>query len=314
VGCAVEVPAEHAARAKAHGTSGKPAPVPPTFQQERLQNIQNEDVQGLISNLANFDDMHLAMTTSESYVMDGSYEAAVTKVAHLFRVRRLLAIEGKVPGTVGPVIIKAYEESLRAWPAAYRDWTAKFYGPPTRNYEPLDIDKTETRAIVATYFLGESVDSASLKVLLNGYESHQKWIGEFKRTARNQAPVPPAFTLYAIHRLVTTIPDQRLTPAARVARDDYRSWANDHVSPPVEAEVSAWNAARDEGDPFEQISDPKHVSLRDQPKMKLRVYPLTFKDGTALFDQDPGDSDESSKHGEEWRKRLLPTARAMLER
>jgi len=280
---------------------------------QRVENIGREAVQQLVENLANFDDMHLATTSVGYDLLNGTYDSAVHRVAHLFRVRRLLAIEKESPGTVTSVMMDAYAKALKAWPSAYRDWTRRWYGPAEglTAYEPFDIDKAEMGATVATYFLGESGDPEMLGVLLDGYQTHQRWLDEYKRAARTQCPVPPAFTLYAIHRLVSTAPEGSLRAEGRAARKTYLSWAEDHIPSTAEVEVSASNAMYDEAEGFRRIADPKNVLLRGQPKMVMTVYPSRFKDGTAF---EPNEFPDLSQEGQEWRKRLFAAARAILKK
>jgi hypothetical protein len=280
------------------------------FHTQRVGNIRRESILQLVENLANFDDMHLATTSTGSRVYSGTYDAAILCLGHLFRVRRLLAIQRESPKIVTPIMIDCYEKTLEAWPAAYRDWTKRFYGPAERIYEPLAIDKVETGAIVATYMLGESGDVAALGVLVKGYERHEKWLDQYKRGGRTQCPVPPTLTLYAMHRLVTTASDDALTAEAQVACKTYLSWAEDHIPPATGKTVSVWNAKYDEGEPFRKIADPQNALLRKQPKIVIVVYPSRFKDETAF---EPGYMPDLSQQGQEWRKRLFAAARAILK-
>jgi len=279
---------------------------------ERVENIRGESVQQLVEHLANFDDMHLAMTTVGTYLRDGTYDCAVQKVSHLFRVRRLLALESKSPGALTDVMTKTYTKALDAWPAAYRDWTGRCYGNlAERRYEPLDVEKAEIQATVATYLLGESASPAALGALLDGYHRQETWVSTWKRALRAQCPVPPAFTLYAMHRLVSAIPEGSLRPAARSAQGAYLSWAKDHIPSAAQARVSAWNAAYDESDMFRRTADPGNVLLRNQPKMVMRLYPRGFKDGSGF---EPKGMPELSKQGEAWRDRLFSVTKAILEK
>lgn len=275
---------------------------------ERVENIRKEGIQQLVENLANFDDMHLATTTTGSVLINGSYDAAVHKVTHLFRVRRLLAIEKESPGTVTRFMVTAYAKVQEAWPAAYRDWTRR--DRRLVKYGPLEMEKAEMRGIVATYFMGESGDPALLGVLLDGYQTHQGWLKEYKRAATSQCPVPPAFTLYAIHRLVSAVPEDSLRLEARSARKSYLSWAEDHIPAPAEVEVCAWNAKYDESDPFLMITGRRGILLRDQPKMVMKVYPTRFKDRTGF---EAGFMPDLTQQGEEWRDQLFVAARAIIK-
>ena len=283
------------------------------FHAQRLDNIRRESVSQLVENLANFDDMHLATTTVGYHIPDGTYAAAVLRLGHLFRVRRLLAIQRESPKIVTRIMIDSYEKALEAFPAAYRDWTKRIYGPPEllKRHEPLDVEKVETAAMVATYMLGESGDVAALGVLVKGYERQKKWLDQYKRAARNQCPVPPALTLYAMHRLVTTASDDALTPEAQVACKAYLSWAEDHIPPATGKMVSTWNAKYDEGEFFRKIGDPQDTLLRREPKIVIIGYPSRFKDKTPF---EKNYRPNLSQQGEEWRKRLFAAARAILNK
>jgi len=288
---------------------------------QRVENIDGRTVQQLVHDLANFDDMHLALTSVGYDIAPGTYDFLVHTMAHLFRVRRLLAIEEKNPGTVTPVMMAAYAKVPEEWPAAYRGWIKRVTGPPKMDYEPLEIEKVEMRAAAATYFMGETGDPALLGVLLDGYQAHQKLLHEIKFVAKSPCPVPPPFTLYAIHRLVSTIPEASLrSEEARAARKTYLSWAEDQIPPPDEVEVSAWNAEYDESDPLRTIADPKNLLLRDQPKMVMKVYPPRHKYGAPFWIRDRSDEarvrdrSDSPQQCEEWRDRLFAAARAIIER
>lgn len=265
------------------------------------------------ANDKNFRDVVARLRTRPnlSYLINGSYDAAMHRATYLLCVRRLLAIEREFPGTVTPVVVVAYAKVLEAWPAAYRDWTRRYSEGDFARYEPIDVDKAEMRAVAATYLMGESGDPALLGVLLDGYQTHQEWLAEYKRAGRTQCPVPPAFTLYAIHRLVSTTSEDRLrSEEARSARKTYLSWAENHIPPAAEVEVSAWNSERDKPDPL-MIADTKNVLLRDQSKIVMTVYPSHFKDGTVF---ELSEMPDLSQLGEEWHDRLFAAARAIIER
>jgi hypothetical protein len=280
------------------------------FHTQRVDNIRRESISQLVENLANFDDMHLASTSTGTHIPDGSYEAALLHLGHLFRVRRLLSIQRESPKIITPIMIDSYEKALDAFPAAYRDWTKRFYGPAERRYEPLAVERVEAGSIVATYMLGESGDVAALGVLVKGYERQKKWLDQYKRAARNQCPVPPPLTLYAIHRLVTTASDDALTAEAQVACKTYLSWAEDHIPLATGKTVSAWNAKYDEGEPFRKIADPQDALLRKESKIVIVVYPSRFKDKTPF---EKNHRPNLSQQGQEWRKRLFAAARAILK-
>jgi hypothetical protein len=279
---------------------------------KRVKNMGRESVRELVENLANFDDMHLATTADGYDHANGTYDNATHLLAHLFRVRRLLAVEKESPGLVAPIMTDAYAKAMQAWPEAYRDWSTRFYSPLDSALsveEPLEVDKVTTRAITATYLLGESADAGMLGILMDGYGTQQKWLGEYKRAARAQCPVPPVFTLYAIHRLVTTIPDASISAEARAARDVYVSWAKQRIPEPREVMVPAWNSKYDESHVLLRVGDPRQVLLEQEPKIVMNVYPDGFKEGSR-FEADS--RPELSSEEQEWQDQLLAAARSMI--
>ena len=95
-------------------------------------------------------------------------------------------------------------------------------------------------------------------------------------------PVPPAITLYAMHRLVSTYPKEKLTPKAKGLRDVYLELAEEKLSAPKGRLITGLGADYSETDPRLPRMDPRGIVLADQPKMQPVEYPVRFKDGTRM--------------------------------
>lgn len=186
-------------------------PVHP-WQKERVANINSETIEQVIENVANFDDMHYAVTVrGDRGFQSGRMESEVSRVIHLSRVRRLLEEGRDNPRQIVPLLRAAYQDALAEYPIA--DALRKAYIKDLRSKgknitykEPDLFMKTQTQAVVATYLLAELEDHGSLHLLLDGYNIQHKWLEQKKHVS----PVPPAMTLYAIHRLISTLPQDQL--------------------------------------------------------------------------------------------------------
>ena len=280
--------------------------------EEHLQHVENTHGQAarqLVKDLANFDDMQMATITGGPLIT-GTYKTAVHYVTHLSRVRHLLEIENEYPAAVTPLMAMTYADALEAWPDAHEKYLTKDQHIG-RHYEPTDLEKVEIRAIVATYIIGESGDPAMLRVLMDGFEVQQKWVAEYERARNTLCPVPPAFTLYAMHRIVSRMPDRRLLASARTVRADYLTWAEDHIPSGREREVVTRDSRRNESDRAGPITAPGDVSMRDQSVRTIHVYPTHFKNDRGGPFEPHMEGPVLTRQGEEWRDRLFDTARAI---
>lgn len=264
-------------------------PVHP-WHKERVENIRKEEIEEVIENLANFDDMHFATTSSEMGFSPGNPESEMHRLTHLFRVRRLLEEGRKAPELVVHQLRKALGQALADWPEAFQQelelWEeAEKLSRGLIKDEPSAHDKARVKAAAATYLLAELQDHESLPLLWEGYKLQDKWIAEISTEDYRfiaQCPVPPPISLYAMHRLVSTYPLDQLPPAARAAHKRYMEWTQKHIPPPKKFTVTGSTANYDESDPRVRILDPEGVVLRHQPKMELVAYPDHFADGAPM--------------------------------
>ncbi len=252
------------------------------WQKERVANIRREQIKQVIENLANFDDNSFATTArGDRGFTPGDPDCEAFRVVHLSRVARLVAEGKKQPEPVVSLLNEALAKALEDWPdvmKAQADKWLKSDGSFTQD-EPGEFDKLTTKAVVATYILAELQDYESLPILLQSYQKTEKWIAALKPYPVFQFPVPPNITLYAMHRLVYNYPEDKLTPDAINARDEYIKWSDQNLPEPKIVSRSAWNAEYDTSDPMVKITDPKGILHKAQPKINLLLYPNRFKDG-----------------------------------
>lgn len=251
------------------------------WQKERSENIKGETIEQTIDNFANIDDMHLAHTSisgiTRMNTKPGFQSLVVTRLA---RVRKALA-QGRVnPQRVVPYLKLALEKSLAGWPEAFRDYQRELNTSTGRRggHEPDQFHKYLAQALGASYLLAELGDHESLPLILKGYKIHDsRWM---------YAPVPPALTLYAMHRLMLSFPEDQLDSEQREIRDHYLKLA-ECLPPPREITVTnSWYANYDESDPRIAIVDPQKKVLLREPTMQMAVYPHKFIDGEKVSDSD----------------------------
>jgi len=285
------------------------------WHRDRVEAIRAESLAEMVANLANMDDNHLAMTTrGDRGYSWGDLVGELTRVVHLFRVRRLLTEGRRRPREVAGLLRPAYEEALAGWPKALAQRLALFReaiqkgGHPRLGSEPTEFDKYLAQAVVATYVLAELNDVGSLPVLVKGYKQQERF-EELDSGGLLPIPVPRAMTLYAIHRLVSAHGKTGLSPSARRSRKTYVAWAQEHLPPPRMRTVSAWNADHDESDAYRRIVDPSGEVLADQPTMRIAIYPTKFTDGA---DMHPAGSHKLTEKAEHWAALLLPFAEAIM--
>ena len=278
-----------------------------------VENIRKESIRETIENLTNIDDAHFAHTAGPWGYSPGELRSEVSAIAHLRRVRRLFELGSRDPQEMVPLLRDVYWQALADWPAEWEQWLkawdeARARGPgehPEWSFPPLE--KVRSKAVVATYLLAELQDHESLPLLLEGYRLQAEWLRRFERHFVAQAPVPPALTLYAMHRLVSSFPRESLDPEAVMARQTYMEWAAEHVPPPRILEATTWFADYHESDPFRRIADPEGVVLRDQPTMALARYPYRFVGREYMQEME-----HLTERGREWAELLLPCVQSIV--
>lgn len=271
---------------------------------ERVNNIRKEGVKELIANLANFDDLHFATTSYPRPFADDKPACVSHMLPNLFRVRRLLEIGRAAPDRVVPALGPALRRALDQWPELYKKelWGYKTSAPEVINKSaPNGHDQARVRAEAVTYLLAELGRHESLPLLLESYRRQDRWIqaitvDDWRYIA--QCPVPPPIQLYAMHRLITTLPDEQVPATARGPLRRYMQWARKHVPPVVSFRGTRPHAAYDESDPRNRIMDPKGVLVAAEPKMALTMYPTRFRDGKRM--QAYHAAPYLTKKGKEW--------------
>ena len=232
--------------------------------------------------------MHFASTSSGSTIFINSPDGEMQILTHLFRVRRLLEIGRETPMPVSEALNGALRQALEEWPEAYREekahmrqieeQRAKGQGGPA--VSGVRWERVRQTAMVATYVLAELQQYGSLPLLVESHELQLKWESDNDSMYVAPCPVPPAITLYAIHRLVSGYPQAGLTGAARAAQEKYITWAGKNLPPLTELPATAPSSRYDESDPKLLMMDPERVVLRDEPTMLLYSYPHLFADGS----------------------------------
>jgi hypothetical protein len=247
-----------------------------SWQQERMANICQENIDEQIRNLANFDDNQFALTARGAGVTPHTNDGEMFRITHLMRVRSLYQIGQQTPDIVLPSLRKAFSDGIQAFPEAYKMQQERWREARGRGLyqtEPNDYDKVTLQMTVATYLLAELGDHDSLRDIVNGYRLQRSWLDPDSFYAVEQTPVPLGISIYAIHRLIETYPSTKMSDNAQRAHDTYIAWANQHVPPVRMARVTTSSAQYDESDPAIQILDPQRLVLRDQPSMEMPYYP-----------------------------------------
>jgi hypothetical protein len=251
--------------------------VPPhQWQAERVNNIRWETIEETMLNLANFDDVHLAETSFSGLLANYVSPDFVTQVVTRFaRVRRLFAEGREDPQAVVPGLRRLFREALADWPAAWEEFQARFKNGVAELTEPDRYLKAEKRSLAATYILAEFGDHQALPLMLECYRIHDP--------GRIMSPVAPGFTLYAMHRLVGSYPEEELSPEAWELREEYLRAAK--VLPEAkEITVTTWDAKYHESDPRLTVFGVKEIVASREPTMTMPLYPWRFTDGTATSD------------------------------
>jgi hypothetical protein len=251
------------------------------WQKERSGNIKGETLEQLIANFANFDDMHLAVTSDGIY---GTYTDSRSQnlvVTRLARVRKVMK-EGQIfPEKVIPLLQESFKNAIDQWPKTALESKQNFMALQKQGKGyflkgPDLFRKYQTQALAATYLLAELGSHDSLSLMLKCYKIH-----DYEN--KNQSPVPPGTILYAMHRLLQSFPDKELSPQARDIRENYLEMTSELLPPPEEITVTqSWHSKYDESDPRIQIVDPEKNILIKESTMKMAVYPYRFIDGTRM--------------------------------
>lgn len=243
----------------------------------RVENIRRETIEETAANLGNGDDFVLAFTSMSGVMMsDVCTQSQVTVVTRLFRVRRLLAVGREDTEKVVPVLMRLTTEALDGWPQAHAVLWEKLGAPGGAKVSDSEPALQYTgRVRGSMYILAEL--------------GHHDALPLFLRTCRQgpplcrRPPVPPGYTLYAMHRLVSSYPESKLSAEARKLRQEYLQSA-ECLPEPREITVTRWNAGYSESDPRIVVYDAEPV-LDRQPTMNLPIYPHYFTDHV-LFDVD----------------------------
>jgi hypothetical protein len=250
------------------------------WQNDLLTKMKSEDINQTIKNIPNFDDSILAQSSlSDGYsIVD---ERAQNKyVTRLMRVRKLYAIGQENPQLIIPLLRSLHKDSFAKWPAALKEITE--YYNKTGGFQSISEPDAFTRCsdycLAATYLLAEFGDYESLPLLAQQYKIHDPW------TPPDQmcAPVTPATTFYAMHRLVSTYPRSGLSGEAIEALDEYLEAAEKFVPPPTQIKVTIWDSSYSESDPRLDALGLKKEILQGQKSMTIPLYPITFKDGSRM--------------------------------
>ncbi len=257
------------------------------WQNELVANIRNEDINQTIKNIPNFDDTIMALSSLGNVMAPLSfYTQYVTRLA---RVRKLYAIAQKNPDLIIPGLKKIHQDSLTEWPEAAKKWDEEYKKGKRKISEPDAYQKCMDYCLAATYLLAEFGDYDSLPLLSQQYNIHHIW----PPPNLLPAPVQPAITFYAMHRLASTYPRDILSAEAIKTLDEYLKAAKELVPPPKLLEVTVWDSYYVESDPRVEILGVKDEILRSQKTMMMPLYPENFmmKD-IAEIQNENGDIDQ----------------------
>jgi hypothetical protein len=249
--------------------------VPPLkWRRELVGTIRNESPAELIAGLGRTDDMHFAATSvTDLYGNMADARLQMLVLTRLTRVRWLLELGRSDPCSVIPPLREAFRKAMIRFPEAHSEMVKFMVAGGGAGFPDEAYEIPRMQNIAGTYLLAELGDHDSLPILADSF-----------RMSLNEMYywVPSGTTLYAMHRLVLTYPESRLSEEARRLRQEYLDSATKVLPPPREIQVTAWNANYEESDPRISIMDPKRRVLTGQPRMTIPVYPWTFTDGTRI--------------------------------
>jgi len=249
------------------------------WQAQLVSNIRGEAIGDCIANLGNFDDQHLADTSLGDIRAESTAGQSIV-VTRLARVRRLLEEGRRRPDTVIGPFRSAFKRALDQWPQARQEFITAFTQAEARGAgftrgEPMAYDKIRTLSLAATYVLAELGDHESLPLMVHAFEMNID-------PKQMVSPAEPAITLFAMHQLILSYPEARLTPQSRRIRDEYLAATKGVFPEPEKVIVTRWQADYSESDPRVVLLDLGKKVLRDQPTMEMRIYPVKFADGQRI--------------------------------
>jgi hypothetical protein len=246
------------------------------WQKERVATIAGENIPELVNHLADYDDFVMAASDNDALCIPSDAESQMFLVVHLARVRRLLELSEFHSQEIKFELRRAFMEALDKWPEAFEANQKELNGVSSRISSkqpgPNEFEKAHMTALAATYLLAFLGDVDSLPLFFRSYE-----LGQGSR----YAPVPPALTLYGIHKLIKASPDKP-SSSAGILRTAFLDAASQELPPSTFIEASAWNELYQESDPRLQKVDRRGLLLQGQRHIVVEVYPTRFRDGTLV--------------------------------
>jgi len=266
----------------------KPQIAPLNWQTERVSTIGKESIAELATNLANFDDVSMAETTSQSGVSTTEPDAQIKVVTRLARVRRLLEESAQHQDEIVVLMRHQLTDTLVQYDEAYAEIQRRQHASGGYSLsEPDTYRRLQNPSVVATYLLAILHDYKSLPLILEINEKLYK-PDRFPITGalKQYGPVPPAITVYAAYLLIEAYPVKELSDSAKQAHSSFLDLAKPVLPPLIQKKVTTWNAAYEEEDPRLQVLDPNRITLRGQPSITIDIFPTKFVDGEAISDVD----------------------------
>jgi hypothetical protein len=255
------------------------------WQNDLVANVRSEDINQTIKNLPNFDDTTMAGSSLSMEYAPSDPSARNLYVTRLARVRKLYAIGKENPQLVIPLLRKVHSGSIAQWPEADKESDEIYRKGIRSSSEPQASDRCLNYCVAATYLLAELADYDSLPLLSRQYKIHDPFPPDYRG-----APVPPATTFYAMHRLVSTYPREKLSAEAVKALDEYLDAAKELVPPPKLIKVTVWDSYYVESDPRVAVLGLQEEILQTQKTMTMPLYPVKFK-----FEDNWGVQDENGE-------------------
>ena len=216
----------------------------------------------------------------------GDPQSAMRRLVHWPVFRRLLEAGRKDRESITPILRTMLRKAVADWPDAHQEraelWEKSPNGFTLSGW--TDYERVSVRALVATYLLAELGDHEFLPLLLDLHKRQTTWFAEFRcGSYDDRVLVPPTILLYAMHRLVISLPEDQLNQAARDLRQEYQRWASKNLRRPFYWNGTKWDSAP-EPSILESGQRPLIAEVRGEPNIVLYAYPSRFKDGTTLRD------------------------------